>query len=52
MHTLEGLVEEGYPFDYEELRITVLEFDERRIEKISVEILPEPQEDEEEYEDD
>lgn len=52
MHTLEGEVEEGYTFDYEELRITVLEFDERRIEKISVEILPEPQEDEEEYEDD
>ena len=52
MHTLEGEVEEGDTFDYEELRITVLEFDERRIEKIAVEILPEPDEDEEEEEDD
>lgn len=52
MHTLEGEVEEGDTFDYEELRITVLEFDERRIEKIAVEILPEPDDDEEEEEDD
>ena len=52
MHTLEGEVEEGDTFDYEELRITVLEFDERRIEKIAVEILPEPDDDGEEEEDD
>ena len=48
MHTLEGEADEGSTFDYEDLRITVLEFDERRIEKISVEILPESDEDEEE----
>ncbi len=52
MHTLEGEVEEGDTFDYEELRITVLQFDERRIEKISVEILPDTEEDNEEEEDD
>lgn len=50
MHTLEGEVNEGDTFDYEELRITILDCDERRIEKISVEILPEPEEDEEEDE--
>ncbi len=52
MHTLEGEADEGSTFDYEDLRITVLEFDERRIEKISVEILPEPEEDEEEDKED
>ncbi|MBQ8203749.1 MAG: HlyC/CorC family transporter [Clostridia bacterium] len=51
MHTLEGEVNKGDTFDYEELRITILDCDERRIEKISVEILPEPEEDEEEDED-
>ncbi len=48
MHTLEGEVSEGDTFDYEDLRITILDCDERRVEKISVEILPEPEDSEEE----
>ena len=52
MHTLEGEVEEGDTFDYEELRITVIEFDERRIEKIAVEILDLSEEDKEEEDED
>ncbi|MBR4911034.1 MAG: HlyC/CorC family transporter [Clostridia bacterium] len=44
---LEGEVEKGSTFCYEGLRFTVLEVEDFRVLKVAVEILPQPEEDEE-----
>ena len=46
------ITEEPIVAEYENLRFTVLSIDERRIDEIKVEILPKPEKDEEEEEND
>ncbi len=43
---LEGDVKEGSTVEFENLKLTVTECDEKRVDRISVEVLPEPEEEE------
>ena len=45
INMLEGEVNEGDTFDYDSLRFTVLEAEDFRVLKVAVEVLPEPEED-------